>query len=274
MSGLLAAGVILTLKWSYLYVSMENQIVKLYITSLKKKNYGVHSKNNLLFWRHCWSLVLMELHCEPQTLPQLEEAAAGHLCRGARDTPAFFCSLSALYSSCSRMYRITLSGTRYLTLWPRRSARRTCVAEMSLVTHSCTTWIPLRWLQITSDCSTDLKGSLPQRVMHTSPKRPIISARSSCFHRLGTVKDSRTSAPHSSIIWGPSGHEGERGKFNQKGRTRRRRKVRPLKKYTKSPFKPTTLPHPWSTCITVWMLSSATCKIWHSVRPSTKTMQL
>lgn len=36
MSGLLAAGVFLTLKWSYLYVSMENQIVKLYITSLKK----------------------------------------------------------------------------------------------------------------------------------------------------------------------------------------------------------------------------------------------
>lgn len=36
MSGFLAAGVFLTLKLSYLYVSMENQIVKLYITSLKK----------------------------------------------------------------------------------------------------------------------------------------------------------------------------------------------------------------------------------------------
>lgn len=36
MSGLFAAGVFLTLKLSYMYVSMESQNVKIYITSLKK----------------------------------------------------------------------------------------------------------------------------------------------------------------------------------------------------------------------------------------------
>lgn len=101
---------------------------------------------------------------------------------------------------------MTLSARRYLTLWPRRSDRRTWVAEMSLVTHSRTIWMFLRYFHSKSDWWMNLCGSLLLRVMQTKPWRPTISAISSCFHMLGIPKDSRTSAPHSNISWSSSEH--------------------------------------------------------------------